>query len=230
MQGDTHHAGHGLTSAQRVRALGESAARLQAVRDQAVGDLDIRSKEVEALATKIDVLAKVSELFRALMDKLVLDHVKSIESVVTEGLHSIFQDQELSFEAEVAHRRSLIAIDFFIRQEGTKIAVRGHPLEAFGGGPASIASLVLRLLAMLRLKRWPILLLDETLAAVSDDYVDQTGRFLEKLATTTGIPILLVTHKQTYTDHATVAYSGTEVSGAGNERQIQIQRLRGAAT
>jgi ABC-type molybdate transport system ATPase subunit len=83
---------------------------------------------------------------------------------------------------------------------------------------------------MLRLKRWPILLLDETLAAVSDDYVDQTGRFLEKLATTTGIPILLVTHKQTYTDHATVAYSGTEVSGAGNERQIQIQRLRGAAT
>lgn len=229
MQDHATHAGHGLTWAQRVRTLGESVTRLQAMRDQTAGELTARSKEVDDLAVRIGVLAKVAELFRALMDKLVLDHVKSIEAVVTEGLHTIFHDQELSFEAEVVQRRSLIAIDFFIRQEGARMAVRGHPLESFGGGPSSIASLVLRLLAMIRLKRWPVLFLDETLAAISDEYIEQTGRFLEKLSTSTGIPILLVTQKRSFTDHATNAFNGSEV-GVGDERRLQIDKLRGASS
>jgi len=177
---------------------------------------------------KLDVLAKVGELFRALMDRLVLDHVRSIESIVSEGLRSIFHDQDLTFGAEVGQRYNRIAIDFFIEQGTDKLPIKGHPLESFGGGPASISSLVLRILALLRLKRWPVLLLDETLGAVSDEYIDQTGRFLKKLAETTGISILLVTHKQAFIDHATVAYQGSEV-GEFSERHLHLHRLRSAA-
>jgi hypothetical protein len=227
MQGDTLHAGQGLIEAERVRDLVRVTTRLQAMRDQAVSDLEARTREVEALSSKIDVLSKVAELFRALMDRLVLDHVRSVESIVSEGLHTIFYDQELNFEAEITQRYNKIAIDFFITQEAGKVPVRGHPLESFGGGPASIASLILRLLAMLRLKRWPVLLLDETLAAVSEGYVDQTGRFLQKLSESTGIPLLLVTHTQAFLEHASVAYSGSEV-GDGVERHLQLHR-RGAS-
>lgn len=224
MQGDALHAGQGL-SARRLRDLSETAARIKATRDQAARDLDLRSKEVDTLTAKIDVLAKVAELFRALMDKLVLGHVRSVESVVSDGLKTIFFDQEMSFEAEVAQKYNRISIDFFIRQEAGKIPVRGHPLESFGGGPASISSLVLRILALLRLKRWPVLLLDETLAAVSDEYIDPTGKFLKRLAETTGISILLVTHKQAFLDHAVVAYSGTE-TGEGRARRLQLHAHR----
>lgn len=174
------------------------------------------------------MLVRVSELFRALMDKLVLDHVRSIEGIVSEGLHTIFHDQDLSFTAEVSSRYNRIAIDFSITQHGENVSISGHPLESFGGGPASIASLVLRILTMMRLKRWPILLLDETLAAVSGEYVDQTGRFLQQLSKSTGIDILFVTHKRSFVDHATIAYEGTEV-GDGPDRHLHLTRLRGVS-
>lgn len=221
MHGDAVHAGSDLN---RVRALSQSATRLQALRDQTVRELDARGKEIDSLTAKIEVLSKVNELFRALMDRLVLDHVKSIESIVTEGLHAIFYDQELGFETEVSQRYSRISIDFFIKQARDRIEVRGHPLHSFGGGPASIASLILRILALMRLKRWPLLLLDETLAAVSDEYIDQTGQFLKRLAETTSIPILLVTHKQAFTEHANVAYLGSE--SGDSDSHLVLQRLR----
>ena len=229
MQGDTVHAQQGVNS-QRVRALTQRASRLQALRDQIRDDLEARCKEIDQLAVRIDVLAKVGELFRALMDLLVLSHVRSVESVITEGLRTIFFDQKLSFEAEVAQRYNRICIDFFMQQErleGRHI-VRGRPLANFGGGPATIASLVLRLLVLMRLKRSPLLLLDETLSAISPEYIDQTGLFLKKLAASTGTPILLVTHKHEFLDQATMAYTASEGGEEGNPH-LEVQRLRGGS-
>lgn len=213
-----------LRSGQRLRAIRESATSLQVLRDQLRKELNTRHQEVESLTLRLDLLSKVGELFRALMDRLVLDHVRSIEQVISEGLRTIFVDQDLSFEAEVSQRYNKIAIDFVIRQDNERVPVRGHPLESFGGGPASVASLILRVIALLRLKRWPFLALDETLAAVSDDYIDQTGLFLRKLAETTGISILLVTHKQAFLDHALIAYRGTTVVAEDGSRHLRLQR------
>ena len=215
----------------RVKALGQAAARLGAIRDQAVSDLESVTQEVETLTARLEVLAQVAELFRALMDKLVLSYVQSIESVVTEGLRTIFQDQELSFEAEVTTKRNKINIDFFISQPGGvdgNIPIRGKPLENFGGGPTSVASFVLRVLALLRLNRYPLVLMDESFDAVSEDYISQTGQFLKLFAERTGINVLLVTHKTAFTEHATRAYQGGEkvIDGC---RQLNLQRLRGTA-
>ncbi len=226
------HAGHELTvSPQRVRALGQTTARLQALRDQVTNDLATKQEEIEGLTARVELLAKVGELLRALMDKLVLDQVQSIQAVVSEGLKTIFFDQGLAFEAEVTSKYNKVSIDFYLKQGEDERAIRGHPLESFGGGPTSIASLILRLLALMRLKKAPILLLDETLAAVSDDYIDAAGQFLSRLAQTTGIDILLVTHKQGFLDHATASYQAhveledDEESGAWS---LGLRRLRGS--
>jgi hypothetical protein len=163
------------------------------------------------------------------MDKLVLDQVKSIEDIVTEGLKSIFFDQQLKFEAEVSQKYNKVAIDFFFRQGADATAVRGHPLESFGGGPSSIASLVLRLLSLLRLKRTPVILLDETLGAVNgDEYIDAAGRFLHKLASTTGIDILYVSQKATFVDHADVAYQAGSETHEDGRWSLNLRRVREA--
>jgi hypothetical protein len=230
VQGDSVHAQQDLTSSQRVRALVQKASRTQALRDQVLEDLEARCKEIDQLSVQIDVLAKVGELFRALMDLLVLSHVRSVEAVITEGLRTIFFDQKLSFEAEIAQRYNRICVDFFMQQErleGRHI-VRGRPLTNFGGGPSTIASLVLRLLVLMRLKRSPLLLLDETLSAISTEYIDQTGLFLRKLADSTGTPILLVTHKHEFLDQSTVAYTASE-GGVEGTPHLEVQRLRGGS-
>ena len=178
----------------------------------------------------MDVLAKVGELFRALMDRLVMNQVRSVEKVITEGLRTIFFDQVLSFEAEIVQRYNRIHIDFYIRQEhdGGKYVVRGRPLSNFGGGPATIASFVLRLLVLMKLKRWPVLLLDETLMAVSPEYIEQTSLFLKKLAQSTGTPLLLVTQQHAFIEQSTLVYSASEGISEGRPR-LEIHRVRGSA-
>lgn len=213
---------------QRTRALNETAVRLQAVRDRLQEDLGTRRQEVGQLSSRVEKLGKVGELLRALMDKLVLDQVRTIEGVVTEGLHAIFPDLALTFEAEVGSKYNKVAIDFFIKQGMDEAAVRGAPMDSFGGGPTSVSSLILRLLALMRLKRFPLLLLDETLAAVSDEYIDDAGVFLRKLAATTGIDILLVTHKASFLDHAENAFQGYEDSDeTDGSWSLGLRRIRG---
>lgn len=220
------HAVQGI--AERSQALSQKALRHKMARDTVIQDIADKKAEIVTLTEDMEKLTKVGELLRVLMDKLVLDQVQGIEATITEGLNTIFTDQDLTFQAEVSTKYNKIAIDFLIQQGKDEMAVKGHPLESFGGGPASVASLVLRLLALLRLKKWPLLLLDETLAAVSDEYTDQAGRFLRKLAESSGIDLLVITHKQSYLDHATTAYHGSEETQPDGTWSLGLRRIRGS--
>jgi len=215
----------GLTS--RLKLAGVKANRLQAFRDRLVSDLSSVRSELESLSETSVNLSKVEELLKALMDSLVVKQVQSIESVITEGLQTIFHDQDLYFEAEVGPKYNKISIDFFIRQGGSdsSLAIRGKPLDSFGGGPSSVASLLLRVITLTKLKKAPLLLLDETLLAVSDEYIESTARFLKVLSSRMGIPILLITHKSAYLDHADTPYRGYEVVEPSGERHLSLKRL-----
>ena len=228
MSSDSLRTRNGLTDwRRRVQALNDTTTRLQITRDRIAEELAARQLEVEALSLRIEKVTKAGELLHALMDKLVLDQVRTIEGVVTEGLHAIFPDLALAFEAEVGTKYNKIAIDFFLKQGTDDTAIRGAPMESFGGGPTSVSSLILRLLALLRLKRFPFLLLDETLAAVSDEYVDEAGQFLRKLAASTGIDILFVTHKAAFLEHAAHAFQGFEDTDDDGTWSLGLRRIRG---
>lgn len=230
MQGDAIHAVEGLDGwAKRVRLLQDSATRLKAVRDQVQLDLAGKEQEIDALTHRQEVLSKVSELYRVLMDRMVMGQVRTIEAIVSEGLRTIFYDQDLSFKAEVSSKYNKISVEFFICVgDPENGGIKGSPLDSFGGGPASVASLILRILTLLRLKRKKLMLLDETLAAVSDDYIEPTAQFLQKLAATSNLTILLVTHKAAFLDHASVAYQGDSKESDGHN-EFTIKKLRGAA-
>lgn len=211
----------------RVQALGESSARLVALRDRLVEDLKAKETEVEILGSTIDKLTKVGELFRKLMDLLVHEQVQAVKSLISKGFQAIFYDLDLSFEADILSKHNRVWIDFFIRhgQPDDPLSHRGKPLDSFGGGPSSVASLVLRIITLLKLKRYPLLVLDEALGAVSDEYTERTGMFLNKLADETGIDILLVTHKAAYLDHANQAYRSSE-GVEGSVRYLMLKGLR----
>ena len=227
MPGDTVHAVQGIDELnRRARSLSDSAIRLTTLRDRLAADLSVRRDEVERLTTRSVLLGKVTELFRSLMDSLVTGQIRAIDAVITEGLQTIFYDQALAFESEVLVKYSKIFIEFYMRRGTGDLSHRGHPMAAFGGGPASIAALLLRIIVLLRLKRHPVLFLDETLSAVSDDYIDQTGRFLSRLAATMGVEVLLVTHKQGFLDHADMAYQGTEVTDGDGASRLAVREVR----
>lgn len=226
MRSDPLHAIEGLGA--RKQALRDRSLRLRTLRGQLQDDLQSRQAEVETLTERIEKLTKVSELFRTLMDLLVVKQVKSVESIVTEGFRSIFHNLDLSFESEVGPRYNKIAVDFYVRQ-GSKddpLSHRGRPLEAFGGGPSSVASLILRVLTVMRLGRWPLFLLDEALGAVSEEYTEQTALFLRGLAQKLGTDILLVTHKPSFCDQAGSSYICSEDIETDGTRHLALRRLK----
>lgn len=211
MHGDQVHAVVRLRDwKDRIQKLRSTSIKLQTKRDDLLLAHERATEEVTSLTASIERLSMTGELLRALMDKLVLDQVKAIEAIVTEGLRNIFFDQELSLVADVGQSRGKVSIDLLIKRVQGGMDIVGPPLDTMGGGVSSVASLALRILALMRLKKFPLLVLDETTSAISDVYVDSTGQFLSKLSETTGIPILLVTHNQSFLDHAKTAYQGYE--------------------
>jgi hypothetical protein len=213
----------------RSKTLAATAARVAARRDRLDQDLGKVSAEITSLNDKAQKLILTGELLRSLMDLLVTEQIQVIEKIVTDGLRSIFFDQELSFKAGISTKYNKISIDFTIQRGEGPLAISGKPIESFGGGPTSIASLLLRILTLLRLKRRPVLFLDETLSAVSDEYVEPTGRFLAELARTSGVDVLLVTHKQSFLDHASAAYQGAEADLGEGVSKLVVKRLRSAS-
>jgi len=196
------------------------------MRDQLSRELVSKEVEIAELARRQEVLTKVAELYRVLMDQMVMGQVRTIETIVSEGLRTIFFDQDLSFRAEVSQKYNKIAVEFYICQgDPDNGGIKGSPLDSFGGGPSSIASLILRILTLLRLKRQRTLLLDETLAAVSDDYIEATGQFLQKLAATSDLSLLMVTHKPAFIDHATLSYHGDSKT-QGVRQEFVVKKLR----
>lgn len=209
----------------RLKAVEESATRLATLRDRLASDLEAKRTEVVMLTDRVEKLTKVTELFRALVDQLLVKQVRAIEGVVTEGLGTIFHDLGLQFESEILPKYNKVSVEFAFRQgaQDDPLAIRGKPLDAFGGGPSAVADLILRMMTLLRLKRRPVMLLDETLASVSDEYVDATGSFLQQLAASMRVDVLLVTHKQSFLDHADNAYRCVEVVDDGDLRHLELR-------
>ena len=213
---------------QRLDALRTRATKVRAHRDRLTSELEEKGRELEALSSRLSILAKVSELYLMLMDRMVKGQVKAIDDVITHGFQTIFFDQNLRFETELSSKRNKISADFFLCDgDPNNGGTRGDPMESYGGGPATIASLTLRLLTILRLKRRKFLLLDETLSAVSDDYVENTSLFLKGLADTMGLDIFLVTQKHSYVDYAPTAYQA-DTKTEGGRNHLTLRRARGS--
>lgn len=197
--------------AKRYESAVERHTRLTVLRDQLQEELVAKEKEILTLGSEIETLSKVGELFRVLMDLLVEKQVKLVERIGTRGVQSVF-DPQLSLESSVEPKYNKISVEFFFRK-GDKdhpASYRGKPLESFGGGPCSFVSLIFRVLAVKKLNLWPMLVLDESLGAVSDEYIEGTGKFIRELVEQLGFDILLVTHKPAFLEHATSSYRCTD--------------------
>lgn len=220
MPGDAVHALQGLTG--RLRKVELRAERLTTLRDRLADEVKQTERTLERLDAQNLLLDQAGQGLRKLMDLLVNDQVATLRAVVSEGLAAIFHDLDLSFETELQPKHGKVWIDFYLRdgKADDPLSIRGKPLDSFGGGPSSVASLIIRLMTMVKLKRTPILVLDESLGAVSEEYVERTGQFLNQLAREMGIDVLLVTHKHGYVTHANQAYRCVEEDVGGRRRLI----------
>ena len=204
----------------RYDAVLKKMDRLRAERSALVKRERQLEEEIESNEDQGRVLIKVEELFKHLLDKYVHRYAESFSQVVTEGLQAIFHDQDIGFDIVVGQKNGKVWIDFETVQDG----VRGQALQSFGGGVSSVESLLLRLLVLLKTGLAKYLILDESLAALSEEYVDEAGQFIRRMSEELGVNVLLITHNKAFLDHAHTAYQADQ-DLSGERDRLTLKKL-----
>lgn len=204
------------------------ASRAVALRDAVDAQIAETEAEIRRLQDEETLLELVANLIRKLIDGEVTDGVKAVEKLQTEGLQTVFHDQDLSVRAEVEESRGKVAVTLLTgrkRQDG--VVVEGVADQSFGGSVLTMQSILMRVTVIFRRDLRPLLLLDETLVAVANKYVDRAAKFLSTLCKRLDLDVLLITHDEALVSAANRAYFVTYAKDKAKFTQISAADLRG---
>lgn len=199
-----------LNNKKREVAALQVEARMTLTRAQEV------KAEIEALQKEIAHLDKAGIVLNSIGEERQLKAQDTIEQLVTRGLQQIFDDS-LSFHIVQTVKAKAANVDFVVRTTLADGGIVDTPvMDARGGGLAATIGFLLRVVILL-LKNGRdqdnILILDETFAHVSDEYLEGVGEFLRELVDKTGIQIVMVTHQPVFGEYADAVYKFTAVNG-----------------
>lgn len=196
-------------------------ARTEALRDAAQKALSGAGRQVMILEAEGEVLDRVADLFRTLIDREVTDNAKTVESLLTEGLQVIFDDLDLSVRSEINIQRGKVAVDLItVQKHSDGTVIEGSSTDACGGSVSTVQSVLLRIVVISRRGLRPLLLLDESLAAVAEHYVPRVGKFLALLSDRMGLDVLAVSHNPSLVEAATNAYRISKKDNRASFRQV----------
>lgn len=172
--------------------------------------------DMEELQTEVINLEKSGFVLNSIGEERQLKAQDTIEQLVTRGLQQIFDDS-LSFHIVQTVKAKAASVEFVVRTTLADGGIVDTPvMDARGGGLAATVGFLLRVVILL-LKNGKdkdnILILDETFAHVSDEYLEALGEFLRELVDKTGIQIVMVTHQPVFGEYADAVYRFTAVNG-----------------
>lgn len=178
-----------------------------------------RGKELDGqvadLTAQASDLERVSLLLNGLGEAKQQQAQATIEDLVTRGLRTIF-DESLSFHIVASSKGKSSVVDFLVRTTLPSGVVDTPVMDARGGGLAATVGFLLRVVVlMLRTqgRGSQLLVLDETFAHVSEDYLPGIAEFLRQVVDHSGVQIILVTHQETLVENADTVYRFSSVEG-----------------
>ncbi len=210
-----------MSHVERLKKLRDDVASVKAHRDLLRTQIASSTTFIERSKYKADLYQKGSEVIKKWLEDLLRSNVDSISDLVTTALRHIIFDQELTFRIIQEPKYNRLAMRFSIEENG----VEADPMSSFGGGAAVVASFVLRVAIMARLKMSNLLLLDESMFALANRYVPSAADFMKQLAEETGINIFMVTHNDEFMSNAHQSYEGYSETGLDGIKSLRL-RLR----
>lgn len=172
-------------------------------------------EEVQTLSAEVTELEQVTHLLNSIAEEKQMRAQHDIEELVTRGLQTIFDDS-LSFHIIQTTRGKTSIVEFVVRTTLDDRVVDTPVMDARGGGLAAVIGFLLRVVVMLLrngARQQNLLLLDETFAMVSSEYLPVLGDFLRSIVEETGIQIIMVTHQNEFIDSADKVYRFSQEGG-----------------
>lgn len=192
-------------------------ARIKGDRDSLVRRRNAAEAETETYKKEQLELIKTKAVLDDLVRSFIGFQLERIKEYVGYGLKTVIPDQELDFECEITTKMNKPWVEFLtVNADG----ISANALDGFGGSVAQIESLILRVLAILQLRLYPLIVLDESLNAVSEEYLPNLSHLLSELSKQLGVKILLVTHNKEILHSATRIYKAGERNGSLHIEEI----------
>lgn len=162
-------------------------------------DLLIKQKEryeteISQSKDTLTALDQAISLIGKYADSRELEVQKRIETLVTNGLRTVFNDDMrfLVVQKAVGNRTE---IKFKIESVYDGQAVETDILSARGGGVAAVTGFLLRVIMILLTDSSRVLILDEVFSQVSDEFAPNVATLLQDLAQEYKFQFILVTHR-----------------------------------
>lgn len=188
-------------------------------RDTLAQHLDSLAQQQRATRTRADLLQMALGIVQQLVDTVSASNIKRVEELVNSALKTIFYDLDLRFRiiSEIKRNQNTYRIAFYHND------VEGG-IQSFGGGVLAVVALVLKVLFNLFAKRYPMIVLDESLSFLSEKYIGHASKFLKELSLEFNMPILLVTHQPQFADAADMTYEVSPTSARTVTFNIRTQQ------
>jgi DNA repair ATPase RecN len=168
---------------------------------------------IEQLQEEVMTLDKSTVLLNSIAEDTQLAAQHNIEELVTRGLQTIF-DESLSFHILQSTKGKSASVEFVVRTQLLNgQAVDTPVMDARGGGLAATIGFLLRVVVMLLRRQENILILDETFAMVSAEYLPALGEFVRQLVDKTDLQIVMVTHQPEFAAYADKVYRFSQDDG-----------------
>jgi DNA repair ATPase RecN len=195
----------------RVRAHEARRAVLKATADRYT-----RATELAKVAhDQSEACAEAAKLLAQFSDERQGAVLKALEDIVSNGLSQVF-DEPMELKLTQVVRAKRVELDITVKTGNLETPI----LEARGGGLAAVAGFILRVAVIMLSRTRKILVLDETFAQLSEDYVPRMAEFISELCKDTGLQIIMVTHQPEFAEAADKVYR-IEKTGVNTSRLVE---------
>lgn len=191
-----------------ISGLRSQADQARALRKAAQDEYERHKKDVRHLTGEVEVLDLTATLLRKLMDVEVNEAKEIVEQLLTEGLQTVFSDQDLKIRADVEEKRGKVYLSLVtVETHADGKVTEGVASESNGGAVTTVQSVLMRIITTMQRGLRPVLMLDESLPAFDPHYVTEVMRFLSTLCERLGFDIILVTQNTSLPEYANSAYA-----------------------
>lgn len=187
----------------RVQALEKKVIVQKAQRDSLLSRISTVENELTQLSNDIEDLEKIHAVITTYAKTYQEGFLRQIEDVVTTGLQAIFEtDMVFTIEQVVSGKR--LEVKFSLTTGDLTTGV----MDARGGGVGAVIGFLLRVAILLLVpNQRKLLVLDETFAQLSVEYLPALSEFIRQLVDSTGIQVIMVTHQPELTEAADTSYT-----------------------
>lgn len=167
-------------------------------------ELNSLIQELDSMSKEYEAHQQASAFLKELIRVVSTENIYKVEHLVNSALHQIFPTRALSFRINSSIKRNLTEYEFQLLRDND--LDKAGSMESNGGGVWSLIAFVLQVTFNCLAKRFPLIVLDESLVAISSDYIAGTSQLIRELSEQFGLTVLLVTHQSLFVEGATSSY------------------------